>query len=80
MLALVSEIRLQALEFVTSKCQKNAGGVFILRDFQRFLEDIAVSRELRNLARSSQISAQRILLLVAPQVQIPEELTRKSLP
>lgn len=64
---------LQALEFVTRMPEK-AGGVFILRDFQRFLEDIAVSRELRNLARTLKSQSKNIAI-VAPQVNIPEELT-----
>lgn len=63
---------LQALEFITNM-PKNAGGVFILRDFQRFLEDIAVSRELRNLARSLK-SQPKNIVIIAPQVNIPEEL------
>ncbi len=64
---------LQALEFV-SNMPKNAGGVYILRDFHRFLEDIAVSRELRNLAQSLK-SQPKNIIIIAPQVQIPEELT-----
>ncbi len=63
---------LQALEFVT-RMPENAGGVFILRDFQRFLEDIAISRQLRNLARLLK-SQPKNIIIIAPQVQIPEEL------
>ena len=63
---------LQALEFITNM-PKNAGGVFILRDFQRFLEDIAISRELRNLARILK-SQPKNIVIIAPQVNIPEEL------
>ncbi|MEM8828203.1 MAG: AAA family ATPase [Cyanobacteria bacterium P01_G01_bin.19] len=64
---------LQALEFVTNM-PVNAGGVFILRDFHRFLDDIAISRELRNLARKLK-SQPKNIIIIAPQVQIPEELT-----
>ncbi|MEL6496168.1 MAG: AAA family ATPase [Cyanobacteria bacterium J06623_7] len=64
---------LQALEFISSM-PKNAGSVFILRDFQRFLEDIAISRELRNLARILK-SQPKNIVIIAPQVQIPDELT-----
>lgn len=64
---------LQALEFIT-KLPKEAGGVFILRDFQRFLEDIAVSRELRNLARILK-SQPKNIVIIAAQVRIPEDLT-----
>ncbi|WP_319422423.1 AAA family ATPase [Pleurocapsa sp. FMAR1] len=63
---------LQALEFITNM-PKKAGGVFILRDFQRFLEDIAISRELRNLARILK-SQPKNIVIIAPQVNIPEEL------
>ena len=41
---------LQALEFV-EKLPASAPAIFILRDFQRFLEDVSISRKLRNLAR-----------------------------
>ena len=64
---------LQALEYVT-KIPEKAGGIFILRDFQRFLEDIAVSRQLRNLARVLKSQAKNIVI-VAPQIQIPAELS-----
>jgi SpoVK/Ycf46/Vps4 family AAA+-type ATPase len=64
---------LQALELIT-KMPVNGAGIFILRDFQRFLEDIAVSRELRNLARILK-SQPKNIIIIAPQVQIPEELT-----
>ena len=64
---------LQALEFI-EKLPANVGGVFILRDFQRFIEDISISRKLRNLARSLKSQAKNIIV-VAPQVNIPDELT-----
>ncbi|MDJ0510129.1 MAG: AAA family ATPase [Crocosphaera sp.] len=64
---------LQALEFVEN-LPNSVGGIFILRDFQRFLEDVSVSRKLRNLARSLKSQAKNIII-IAPQVQIPEELT-----
>jgi len=63
---------LQALEFI-EKLPDNVSGIFILRDFQRFLEDIAVSRKLRNLARQLKAQTKNIVIL-APQVQIPAEL------
>jgi SpoVK/Ycf46/Vps4 family AAA+-type ATPase len=64
---------LQALEFI-GKIPPQAGGVFILRDFHRFLEDISVSRQLRNLARELK-SQPKNIVIVAPQIQIPVELT-----
>lgn len=64
---------LQALEFV-EKLPTSAPAIFILRDFHRFLEDISISRKLRNLARLLK-SQPKNLVLVSPQVTIPEELS-----
>ncbi|MEB3295462.1 MAG: AAA family ATPase [Synechococcales bacterium] len=64
---------LQALEFV-EKLPPTAAAVLILRDFQRFLEDIAVSRKLRNLCRLLK-SQPKNLVLLSPQVTIPEDLS-----
>jgi SpoVK/Ycf46/Vps4 family AAA+-type ATPase len=64
---------LQALEFV-EKLPEKAGAIFILRDFNRFLEDISVSRKLRNLARSLK-SQPKNILIVSVEVNIPAELT-----
>ena len=64
---------LQALEFV-DKLPEKTGAVFILRDFHRFLEDISISRKLRNLARRLKSQAKNIVI-VSPQVEIPPELT-----
>ena len=41
---------LQALELV-EKLPATVPAVFILRDYHRFLEDVAIARKLRNLAR-----------------------------
>ncbi|MGK7878020.1 MAG: AAA family ATPase [Xenococcaceae cyanobacterium] len=64
---------LQALEFI-EKLAERAGGVFILRDFHRFLEDISISRKLRNLARRLK-SQPKNIVIVSPQIEIPPELT-----
>ncbi|MEL4898233.1 AAA family ATPase [Crocosphaera sp. Alani8] len=64
---------LQALEFV-EQLPNNIGGIFILRDFQRFLEDVSISRKLRNLSRRLKSQSKNIIIL-APQLQIPEELS-----
>lgn len=63
---------LQALELV-EKLPTSAPAVFILRDFQRFLDDIAISRKLRNLARLLKSQPKNIVIL-SPQLAIPEEL------
>ncbi len=63
---------LQALEFV-EKLPEKVGGVFILRDFNRFLEDISISRKLRNLSRSLK-SQPKNIVIVSSEISIPNEL------
>ncbi|MDY7014111.1 MAG: AAA family ATPase [Cyanobacteriota bacterium] len=63
---------LQALEFV-EKLPETAPGIFILRDFHHFLEDIAIARKLRNLARRLKSQPKNIVIL-APEIGIPSEL------
>lgn len=63
---------LQALELV-EKLPEKAGGIFILRDFHRFLEDISISRKLRNLARTLKSQPKNIVIL-ASEINIPNEL------
>ncbi len=64
---------LQALEFV-EKVAESAAAIFILRDFHRFLEDISISRKLRNLSRRLKSQPKNIVIL-SPQVTVPAELT-----
>jgi len=64
---------LQALEFV-EKIPANAPSIFILRDFHRFLDDISISRKLKNLARLLK-SQPKNIVIVTPQVAIPSDLT-----
>lgn len=64
---------LQALEFV-EKLPAAAAAVLVLRDFHRFLDDIAVSRKLRNLARLLKSQPKNIIILSA-QLTIPDELS-----
>jgi hypothetical protein len=63
---------LQALEHL-EKLPASAAAVFVLRDFHRFLEDIAISRKLRNLARLLKAQPKNIIIL-SSQLTIPEEL------
>ncbi|MCY7286550.1 MAG: AAA family ATPase [Cyanobacteria bacterium CAN_BIN43] len=63
---------LQALEFV-EKLPVSVPGVFVLRDFHRFLEDVAISRKLRNLARLLK-SQPKTIVIVSPQLTIPDDL------
>lgn len=64
---------LQALEFV-EKLPAQAAGIFILRDFQRFLEDVSISRKIRNLARTLKSQPKNIVIISAS-INIPSELT-----
>jgi ATP-dependent 26S proteasome regulatory subunit len=63
---------LQALEFI-EKCPDQIPAVFVLRDFHRFLEDIAVGRKVRNLSRRLRAVPKTIILL-APRLVIPPDL------
>ncbi len=63
---------LQALELV-DKVPSTAAAIFVLRDFQRFLDDISVSRKLRNLTRSLKSQA-KTLVILAPEISIPTDL------
>jgi hypothetical protein len=64
---------LQALEFV-EKLPASAPAVLILRDYHRFLDDVAIARKLRNLARLLK-SQPKNLVLLSPRVAIPDDLT-----
>jgi SpoVK/Ycf46/Vps4 family AAA+-type ATPase len=64
---------LQALELV-EQLPVSAPAVLVLRDYYRFLDDISVSRKLRNLARSLKSQPKNIVIL-SPQLTIPEDLT-----
>lgn len=63
---------LQALEFL-DKVADNAAGIFILRDFHRFLEDVSVARKLKNLSRLLK-SQPKNIVIITPQVAIPPDL------
>lgn len=63
---------LQALEHI-EKLPESVAALFVLRDYHRFLDDVAISRKLRNLSRRLKSQPKNILLL-APQVQIPDDL------
>ncbi len=64
---------LQALDLI-EKTPANAPAIFILRDFHRFLEDVAISRKLRNLARSLK-SQPKNLVVLAAELTIPTDLS-----
>ncbi len=62
---------LQALEQIDKVAK---GAVFVLRDFDRFLDDVAIARKLRNLARRLKGEPQNIIVL-ASQINIPDHLS-----
>ena len=64
---------LQALELV-EKLPATVPAVFILRDYHRFLEDVAIARKLRNLARLLK-SQPKNIVLISPQLTIPDDLS-----
>lgn len=63
---------LQALELI-EKLTPESPAVIILKDFHLFLNDISVSRKLKNLARLLRNQAKTILI-VAPEILIPDSL------
>lgn len=64
---------LQSLELV-EKLPATAPAIFVLRDFHRFLDDVAISRKLRNLARRLK-SQPKTLVILSAQLTIPDELS-----
>lgn len=64
---------LQALELI-EKVPASAAAIFVLRDYHRFLDDIAISRKLRNLQRLLRSQPKNIVILSA-QLTIPDELS-----
>jgi AAA+ superfamily predicted ATPase len=64
---------LQALE-LTDKLPESAQAILVLRDFHRFLEDVSISRKLRNLAKKLK-SQPKNIVIIAPQITIPEDLS-----
>ncbi len=63
---------LQALEFL-EKLPASAPAVLILRDYHRFLDDVAIARKLRNLAQLLKSQPKNIVLL-SPRLTIPDDL------
>jgi hypothetical protein len=63
---------LQALEFI-EKTTPDTPAIFLLKDFNNFLTDIAISRKLRNLIRILKTQPKTIII-IAPEVKIPDEV------
>lgn len=65
---------LQALEFI-EETNPNRPTIFLLKDYNRFLNDISISRKLRNLNRTLKSQPKTIFIIASNlETQIPEEL------
>jgi len=63
---------LQALELI-EKLTSDTPALFILKDFQKFLTDISVSRKLKNLIRLLKLQPKTIIV-IGSEINIPIEL------
>ena len=63
---------LQALDLIEN-VKDDQSNVFILKDFNKFLTDIAISRKLKNLSRQLKAEPKTIIIL-ATSIDIPVEL------
>jgi SpoVK/Ycf46/Vps4 family AAA+-type ATPase len=64
---------LQALEFV-EKLPATVPAIFILRDFHRFLDDVAIARKLKNLVRLLK-SQPKNVVIISSQLVVPDDLS-----
>jgi SpoVK/Ycf46/Vps4 family AAA+-type ATPase len=64
---------LQALEFI-EKLPASVPAVFVLKDFHRFLDDIAISRKLRNLNQLLKAQPKNIIILTS-HLAVPDDLS-----
>ena len=62
-----------SLEFI-EKITPDSPAIFLLKDFNRFLNDVSISRKLKNLIRILKTQP-KTLIIVAPDVSIPSEFT-----
>jgi SpoVK/Ycf46/Vps4 family AAA+-type ATPase len=63
---------LQALELI-ERLNSETPALFILKDFNKFLNDLAVSRKLRNLSRILKLQPKTVIILGC-ELNIPKEL------
>lgn len=63
---------LQALEFIEKLTVDNPA-LFLLKDFNKFFNDITIARKLRNLSRLLKTQPKTIII-IAPEIAIPEEI------
>ena len=63
---------LQALELV-ERLNSETPAVFLLKDFDRFLTDLSISRKLRNISRILKLQPKTIII-IGSDLKIPQEL------
>ena len=63
---------LQALELI-EKLNSETPALFLLKDFNRFLNDISISRKLRNITRVLKLQPKTVIM-VGSELNIPQEL------
>ena len=63
---------LQALELV-ERLNAETPALFLLKDFNRFLTDLSISRKLRNISRTLKLQPKTIII-IASDLTIPKEL------
>ena len=63
---------LQALDLIEKLTSENSA-IFLLKDFHLFLNDISVSRKLKNLVRAMR-NSNKTIVIVAPEIVIPDSL------
>jgi len=68
----------QPLELLRHIDQRRDGGIFVLADFQPFLDDPVIARLVRELARNADGEAPRTLVLTGAEVRLPEALRAKA--
>ena len=63
---------LEALEFV-DKLTPETAAIFVLKDYDNFLNDLSVTRKLKNLGRTLKLQPKN-LVIVSPELNIPDTL------
>lgn len=58
------------------KAREDVPAVFVMRDLHRFLDDIQVSRKIRNLARHLR-NSRKTMVILAPTLRIPNDLAEE---
>merc|ERR1712157_711007 len=64
---------LQALELI-ERLTAETPAIFLLKDFNRFLTDVSISRKLKNIARILKLQPKTIII-IGSELNIPTELS-----